>query len=71
MTNLERIRKEKGLSRQELSDLSGISRNVIRNYEQQERDINKGQLQIVYRLARVLQCEIIDLMQLDLLNADR
>ena len=32
--------------------------NTIRAYEQNAKDIKKGQLDIVMRLARALECEI-------------
>lgn len=58
INKLKEQRKKRGLTQEELSALSGVSMNTIRAYEQNAKDIKKGQLDIVMRLARALECEI-------------
>lgn len=64
MTNLKKHRTAKGLSQSKLAELAGISVRVLQAYEQDERDINKAQAGTLLRLARALDCHIIDLMEL-------
>lgn len=63
MKNLQRIRKERGLSQSALADLSGVNRTSIQHYEIGIRDINKASVVNVYKLSKVLECKIEDLMQ--------
>ena len=58
INKLKEQRKKRGLTQEELRALSGVSMNTIRAYEQNAKDITKGQLDIVMRLARALECEI-------------
>lgn len=65
MKNIKRLRHEKELTARELAELTGISAGTIRKYELGERDINKASAIIVYKLAKVLDCKIEDLLELD------
>lgn len=62
-TNLKRIRKNYGLSQSELAAKSGVSLRSIQMYEQRKKKINKASLETVYALAKVLKCDVIDLME--------
>ena len=54
MTNLQRIRKERGLSQRELAELSGVSLRMIQKYEIGEKDINHAQAITVLKLSTAL-----------------
>lgn len=62
-SNLKRIRIARGLSQRELSKLSNVQIRSIQMYEQRNNDINKAQGETLYRLARVLGCNIEDLLE--------
>jgi DNA-binding transcriptional regulator YiaG len=62
-TNLKRIRKSRGLSQNELSNLSGVGLRSIQLYEQRRKDINKAQVETLYNLAKILCCNIENLLE--------
>lgn len=62
-TNLKRIRVIYGCSQSELARNSGVSLRSIQMYEQRNKDINKASAETVYRLAKVLGCQIEDLLE--------
>lgn len=57
-SNLEKIRKEVGLSRKALGEISGINFRLIEAYEQGRRDINVASVAIVRSLAEALNVPI-------------
>ena len=61
-SKLKALRKQCGLTQEELSDASGVSLNTIRAYEQKNKDLGKAQLEIVMNLARALKCDVSDLI---------
>lgn len=63
MKNLQKIRKNKGLTQAQLSELSGVSLRMIQYYEQGYKDINKAQAIVLYQLAQVLECTIEELLE--------
>lgn len=63
MKNLQKIRKERGLSQNQLVELSNVSRSMITKYESGERDINKAAAMVVYQLAVALNCPMEDLLE--------
>lgn len=63
MKNLQRIRKEQGLSQNQLVDISGVSRSMVTKFESGERDINKAAAIVVYQLAKALHCNMEDLLE--------
>ena len=65
MNNLKRIREAKELTARELAELSGVSASTIRTYEIYRRDINKASGIILYKLAKVLECNIEDLLEIE------
>lgn len=63
MKNLQKIRKERGLSQNQLVALSNVSKSLITKYESGERDINKAAAMVVYQLAVALHCPMEDLLE--------
>ncbi len=63
MTNLKRIRKEKGFTQNQLSELSGINLRMIQYYEQGAKDINSASALTVYKMAKALDCTVEDLLE--------
>ena len=62
-SNLKRIRENRGLSQTELAEQSGIKVRNIQMYEQRVNSIDKAQAHILYKLSRVLGCDIEDLLE--------
>ena len=62
-TNLKRIRTTYGFTQAELSERSGVSLRSIQMYEQRNKNINKASSDALYSLARVLGCNMEDLME--------
>lgn len=63
MNKLQTIRKERGITQQKLSELSGVPLKTIQGYEG-TKDINKAQVMIVYKLAHALNINIEDLLEI-------
>ena len=57
---LARIRA--GISQKELAALSGVPVKTIGNLEQGRRNINRCRVDIVYRLASSLGCDMLDIL---------
>lgn len=57
-TNLKRKRKQVGLSQSELAELSGIPVRTIQQYEQRQKNINKAQVEYLFKLSNALGCDI-------------
>lgn len=62
-TNLKLLRMRISLSQRELADMSGIPVRTIQQYEQRQKNINKAQAEYVVMLAKVLCCEVDDLIE--------
>lgn len=62
-TNLKKIRMARGLSQSELSKRAEVELRSIQMYEQRRNDINKAQAETLFKLARVLGCNIEDLLE--------
>ena len=60
---LKKLRESRGLSQSELAKLSGVSLRSIQMYEQRVNDIDKAQAQTVYKLSRMIGCEMEDLLE--------
>jgi transcriptional regulator with XRE-family HTH domain len=67
MSNLQRIRKEAGLTQSELAGRAKISLRTLQYYEQGSLDINKASAVTVWRLAMVLGCQMESLLNLDMI----
>jgi len=61
-SNLQRIRKARGMTQGRLAEASGAALRMIQLYEQRRQDINKAQVATIARIARVLDCEVEDLL---------
>ena len=64
--NLERIRKEQGLSRRELALLSGVKEVSINSLERGITNVHNVKLSTLIALAKALHCKVIDLVGADL-----
>ena len=65
-TRLQKIRKVRGLTQKELSELSGVSLRMIQLYEQRQNDINQASGQTINSLARALCCNFYDITEIEL-----
>lgn len=62
-TNLAHYRKLKGLSQSQLAKMSGVSIRSIQLFEQQKSNINNAQYNHLRAIAKVLGCEVEELME--------
>ena len=62
-TNLKRIRTSYGCTQAELANRSGVSLRSIQMYEQRNKDINKASAEALYRISKVLGCDIENLLE--------
>ena len=63
-TNLKRIRAAYGITQAELAKMADVSLRSIQMYEQRNKDINKANVETIYRIARVLGCSMEDLLEI-------
>ena len=63
-TYLKKYRKMAGLTQSQLSEETGIPIKTIQQYEQGRKDINKAQAEYVIKLAQVLCCNPVDLLEI-------
>lgn len=63
VSKLKLMRIRKGMKQTELAERSGVPLKCIGNYEQLRRDINRARVDIVYRLALALDCQIEELLE--------
>ncbi len=64
MSNLQSIRKKRGLSQSELARDANVSVRMIQNYEQGTNDINKAEGMTLYKISKVLHCLMEDLLEI-------
>ena len=64
-SNLQRLRKQTGMTQKELAGVADVSLRMVQLYEQRRQDIRKAEVASLIRLAGVLDCEVIDLMEGD------
>lgn len=64
VAKLQKIRKDCGYSQSELANRSGVNKRMIQQYETGAKDINKAAGVTLLALARVLDCEIEDLLEI-------
>lgn len=62
-TNLAYYRKMKGLSQSQLAKASGVSIRSIQLFEQRKNNINNAQYNHLSAIAKVLGCEVEDLLE--------
>ena len=58
---LQKMRIKKNMTQSLLAEKSGVSVRTIQNLEQGRRDLNKSPFEIVYKLAKALECDIAEL----------
>lgn len=68
---LEKIRKEKNLTREELADLCGLSKATIEALERGRTNVDNIKLSTLVALATVLNVKVIDLLPKKLQNKIR
>ncbi|MCL2045637.1 MAG: helix-turn-helix transcriptional regulator [Oscillospiraceae bacterium] len=61
--SLKEIRMARGLTQSSLAEKSGVSLRMIQLYEQGRQDIKKAQAISIVHIARVLGCEVEDLLE--------
>jgi DNA-binding transcriptional regulator YiaG len=66
---LQKIRKVAGLTQKTLAEESGVSLRMIQLYEQRNKDINKAGALSLAKIARVLGCEVEELLESEMLDA--
>lgn len=64
-SNLKLLRIDANLSQSELSKLSEVPVRTIQQYEQKQKNINKASAETIIKLAKVLNCSVLDLMEFD------
>lgn len=62
MSKLQEQRAAAGLTRQKLSEKSGVNVRLIERYEQGERDINGAKLKTLLKLCASLGCKLEDII---------
>lgn len=62
-TRLQARRKQCGLSQKKLSDESGVNLRTLQQYEVGAKDINKASVTNLLALAKVLSCDVEDLLE--------
>lgn len=62
-TNLAQRRKKHKMTQRALSEESGVGIKTIQMYEQRLNNIDNAQAHILYKLSRVLNCDISDLLE--------
>ena len=62
-THLASLRKKAGMSQNDLAVASGVSKRTIQQYEQGQKSINQASVSTIEKFARVLGCDISDLME--------
>lgn len=62
---LKEIRKNKKMSQSKLAELSSVNLRLIQDYEQNHKNINNAKAITLYKLSKVLECTIEDLLNLE------
>lgn len=61
-SRLQTLRKRMGFTQKELAESSGVSLRCIQLYEQKQQNIATAEVRNVMNLAKVLRCEITDIV---------
>lgn len=62
---LKEIREKRNLSQAELSNLSGINLRTLQDYEQGHKNINNAKAITVFKLSKILNCSVEDILELN------
>lgn len=60
---MKKIRESKNISQEQLAAETGLSIQLIRLYEQQPVRINNAKLISLIKIAKVLNCKLVDLIE--------
>lgn len=60
---LKKIRESKNMSQSELAKQTGLSTQLIQLYEQEPSRINNAKLISLIKIAEVLECKLVDLIE--------
>lgn len=60
--NLQRLRKEAGLSQSQLAKAAGVNVQVLQQYERGARDLNGAKLVTLLKLCNALECRLADIV---------
>lgn len=60
--NLQRLRKEAGLSQSQLAKLAGLNVQVLQQYERGARDLNGAKLATLLKICNALECRLADIV---------
>lgn len=69
-SSLQQIREERGFSRKELSERSGVNFRSLQDYEQGHKSIGSAKAETLYRLSIALGCTIEELLELPMEGLD-
>ena len=58
------IREQAGFTQKRLAEESGVPIRTLQQYEQRQKNINKAQAEYIFKLAAVLKCKPIELIEL-------
>lgn len=64
-SKIAHYRKNKGMTQQELADLSDVKLRSLQRYESGERDVNKAHAILIYKIANALGVEVEDILNLE------
>ena len=67
MMELKELREERGLSRRELAERSGVNLRSIQDYEQGHKKITSAKSETIYRLSLSLGCSVDELLEAEFL----
>lgn len=63
MTNLQKIRKLRGMSQSKLAASAGINNRTLQHYEQGAKLIDNAHLSTIIKLCIALNCNIEDILE--------
>ena len=64
VSNLQCLRLKAGISQMELAEMTEIPVRTIQQYEQKQKNINAARSEYIIKIAKVLNCDTIDLLEL-------
>lgn len=62
-TRLAFLRKQRGLTQQQLAEAADVSLRMIQLYEQRQNDLSKAAAGVVVRLAHIIGCTVEELLE--------
>lgn len=66
LSNLEEVRKQRDLSREELSKLANVNATTIQRLEKGIYNVDNVKLSTLISLSKALHCKVVDLVDNDL-----